>query len=151
MTITLANNVGYLVGVVIKLATGLLLLGLLMGYVLRLLIAMSVLGGEWVVCTTLQGNGIHSNGLLLPVTGRFGIVVLKVFMVDNVELMITLLPASTLGLCLGDRAWGRRRSSEAGGVEGILGLSLIHISEPTRLLSISYAVFCLKKKNTQII
>ena len=32
--------------------------------------------------------------------------------------------------------------------EGFLtkGLSLIHISEPTRLLSISYAVFCLKKK-----
>ena len=29
-----------------------------------------------------------------------------------------------------------------------LALSLIHISEPTRLLSISYAVFCLKKKNT---
>src|SRR5665254_13008 len=27
-----------------------------------------------------------------------------------------------------------------------LRLSLIHISEPTRLLSISYAVFCLKKK-----
>ena len=29
--------------------------------------------------------------------------------------------------------------------EGVM-LSLIHISEPTRLLSISYAVFCLKKK-----
>src|SRR5678815_5849310 len=28
-------------------------------------------------------------------------------------------------------------------------LSLIHISEPTRLLSISYAVFCLKKKTKQ--
>eukprot|EP00658_Telonema_sp_P-2_P029324 TRINITY_DN22320_c0_g1_i2.p2 TRINITY_DN22320_c0_g1~~TRINITY_DN22320_c0_g1_i2.p2 ORF type:complete len:138 (-),score=53.91 TRINITY_DN22320_c0_g1_i2:113-526(-) len=28
-------------------------------------------------------------------------------------------------------------------------LSLIHISEPTRLLSISYAVFCLKKKTTK--
>eukprot|EP00658_Telonema_sp_P-2_P043576 TRINITY_DN31501_c0_g1_i1.p1 TRINITY_DN31501_c0_g1~~TRINITY_DN31501_c0_g1_i1.p1 ORF type:complete len:125 (-),score=30.04 TRINITY_DN31501_c0_g1_i1:12-386(-) len=28
----------------------------------------------------------------------------------------------------------------------VSGLSLIHISEPTRLLSISYAVFCLKKK-----
>ena len=27
-----------------------------------------------------------------------------------------------------------------------VSLSLIHISEPTRLLSISYAVFCLKKK-----
>ena len=29
----------------------------------------------------------------------------------------------------------------------VLALSLIHISEPTRLLSSSYAVFCLKKKN----
>src|SRR5674536_94056 len=29
---------------------------------------------------------------------------------------------------------------------GVPVLSLIHISEPTRLLSISYAVFCLKKK-----
>ena len=28
----------------------------------------------------------------------------------------------------------------------VVNLSLIHISEPTRLLSISYAVFCLKKK-----
>src|SRR5678815_4991540 len=28
----------------------------------------------------------------------------------------------------------------------LVTLSLIHISEPTRLLSISYAVFCLKKK-----
>ena len=28
-------------------------------------------------------------------------------------------------------------------------LSLIHISEPTRLGMISYAVFCLKKKNKQ--
>ena len=27
-----------------------------------------------------------------------------------------------------------------------VALSLIHISEPTRLLSISYAVFCLKQK-----
>src|SRR5678815_6190998 len=31
-------------------------------------------------------------------------------------------------------------------VRALLDLSLIHISEPTRLLSISYAVFCLKKK-----
>ena len=31
-----------------------------------------------------------------------------------------------------------------------LGLSLIHISEPTRLLSISYAVFCLKKKKKPV-
>eukprot|EP00658_Telonema_sp_P-2_P024943 TRINITY_DN20039_c0_g1_i1.p1 TRINITY_DN20039_c0_g1~~TRINITY_DN20039_c0_g1_i1.p1 ORF type:complete len:556 (+),score=119.70 TRINITY_DN20039_c0_g1_i1:173-1840(+) len=32
------------------------------------------------------------------------------------------------------------------GAAPVLSLSLIHISEPTRLLSISYAVFCLKKK-----
>eukprot|EP00658_Telonema_sp_P-2_P037620 TRINITY_DN27050_c0_g1_i3.p1 TRINITY_DN27050_c0_g1~~TRINITY_DN27050_c0_g1_i3.p1 ORF type:complete len:135 (+),score=35.99 TRINITY_DN27050_c0_g1_i3:24-428(+) len=31
-----------------------------------------------------------------------------------------------------------------------LDLSLIHISEPTRLLSISYAVFCLKKKKKHL-
>src|SRR5678816_342388 len=31
-------------------------------------------------------------------------------------------------------------------VNVLVELSLIHISEPTRLLSISYAVFCLKKK-----
>ena len=31
---------------------------------------------------------------------------------------------------------------------GVLGLSLIHISEPTRRTPISYAVFCLKKKKT---
>ena len=30
-----------------------------------------------------------------------------------------------------------------------LDLSLIHISEPTRQAEISYAVFCLKKKNKQ--
>eukprot|EP00658_Telonema_sp_P-2_P051911 TRINITY_DN4001_c0_g4_i2.p1 TRINITY_DN4001_c0_g4~~TRINITY_DN4001_c0_g4_i2.p1 ORF type:complete len:297 (+),score=89.02 TRINITY_DN4001_c0_g4_i2:80-970(+) len=37
---------------------------------------------------------------------------------------------------------------ESGEIPGGWGeyLSLIHISEPTRLLSISYAVFCLKKK-----
>ena len=31
----------------------------------------------------------------------------------------------------------------------VILLSLIHISEPTRLLSISYAVFCLKKKKNE--
>eukprot|EP00658_Telonema_sp_P-2_P031421 TRINITY_DN23509_c0_g1_i4.p1 TRINITY_DN23509_c0_g1~~TRINITY_DN23509_c0_g1_i4.p1 ORF type:complete len:248 (-),score=28.01 TRINITY_DN23509_c0_g1_i4:54-797(-) len=34
----------------------------------------------------------------------------------------------------------------AGAITHRVDLSLIHISEPTRLLSISYAVFCLKKK-----
>ena len=35
-----------------------------------------------------------------------------------------------------------------GGGTGLI-LSLIHISEPTRQAEISYAVFCLKKKNKQ--
>src|SRR5450756_2885531 len=35
---------------------------------------------------------------------------------------------------------------EAGGLHRFMHLSLIHISEPTRLGMISYAVFCLKKK-----
>eukprot|EP00658_Telonema_sp_P-2_P003373 TRINITY_DN11244_c0_g1_i3.p1 TRINITY_DN11244_c0_g1~~TRINITY_DN11244_c0_g1_i3.p1 ORF type:complete len:103 (-),score=38.07 TRINITY_DN11244_c0_g1_i3:82-390(-) len=35
------------------------------------------------------------------------------------------------------------------GSDAEVSLSLIHISEPTRLLSISYAVFCLKKKKNQ--
>ena len=35
---------------------------------------------------------------------------------------------------------------EVGGSSAVVWLSLIHISEPTRLLSISYAVFCSKTK-----
>eukprot|EP00658_Telonema_sp_P-2_P073487 TRINITY_DN6256_c0_g1_i3.p1 TRINITY_DN6256_c0_g1~~TRINITY_DN6256_c0_g1_i3.p1 ORF type:complete len:137 (-),score=33.04 TRINITY_DN6256_c0_g1_i3:77-487(-) len=38
------------------------------------------------------------------------------------------------------------KSQSLGPDEPASRLSLIHISEPTRLLSISYAVFCLKKK-----
>src|SRR5674476_963908 len=34
-------------------------------------------------------------------------------------------------------------------IDGGYGLSLIHISEPTRQAENSYAVFCLKKKKTQ--
>src|SRR5678816_4857730 len=40
----------------------------------------------------------------------------------------------------------RRRNDESRHAGLCQYLSLIHISEPTRLLSISYAVFCLKKK-----
>eukprot|EP00658_Telonema_sp_P-2_P047034 TRINITY_DN35505_c0_g1_i1.p1 TRINITY_DN35505_c0_g1~~TRINITY_DN35505_c0_g1_i1.p1 ORF type:complete len:101 (+),score=15.30 TRINITY_DN35505_c0_g1_i1:84-386(+) len=55
--------------------------------------------------------------------------------------------------------WGTLHCVDNGGVflalsescfhKGLI-LSLIHISEPTRLLSISYAVFCLKKKTNHI-
>src|SRR5450756_2764837 len=43
--------------------------------------------------------------------------------------------------------WGWRTN---GRWLAILDLSLIHISEPTRLGMISYAVFCLKKKKREI-
>src|SRR5674536_16778 len=49
----------------------------------------------------------------------------------------------------GDEQLAGQRHDQRGGLAGGRGLSLIHISEPTRLLSISYAVFCLKKKNTK--
>eukprot|EP00658_Telonema_sp_P-2_P018482 TRINITY_DN17251_c0_g1_i5.p1 TRINITY_DN17251_c0_g1~~TRINITY_DN17251_c0_g1_i5.p1 ORF type:complete len:144 (+),score=11.13 TRINITY_DN17251_c0_g1_i5:524-955(+) len=47
-----------------------------------------------------------------------------------------------------DRASGMHgiQAAMAGSIDRNRDLSLIHISEPTRLLSISYAVFCLKKK-----
>ena len=35
-------------------------------------------------------------------------------------------------------------------IQNIYGLSLIHISEPTRRTPISYAVFCLKKKKKHV-
>ena len=41
---------------------------------------------------------------------------------------------------------GRRIFSSAESLPKVNNLSLIHISEPTRLGMISYAVFCLKKK-----
>ncbi len=41
-----------------------------------------------------------------------------------------------------------RKRGEQTGLDTLVVLSLIHISEPTRPLYISYAVFCLKKKKT---
>src|SRR5674476_379743 len=42
--------------------------------------------------------------------------------------------------------WGAR-FGESIALRAVVALSLIHISEPTRQAEISYAVFCLKKKN----
>src|SRR5678815_1019973 len=54
---------------------------------------------------------------------------------------------------LRDKLWSNTKVAKNGKnsfngfkIKITLVLSLIHISEPTRLLSISYAVFCLKKK-----
>src|SRR5450756_2765383 len=50
-------------------------------------------------------------------------------------------PAVSVWMLLPRDGWRRL------GVRAAHSLSLIHISEPTRLGMISYAVFCLKKKN----
>src|SRR5680860_1803689 len=52
--------------------------------------------------------------------------------------------------CSHERSWKHTRCTVRGGPPGGCTahlLSLIHISEPTRRTPISYAVFCLKKKN----
>ncbi len=43
-----------------------------------------------------------------------------------------------------------RKRGEQIGLDTLVVLSLIHISEPTRQEAISYAVFCLKKKTYKI-
>ena len=56
------------------------------------------------------------------------------------------LTTEELKLRFSDNIFGR--ISETADELGLECLSLIHISEPTRQEAISYAVFCLKKKNT---
>src|SRR5450756_3178168 len=63
---------------------------------------------------------------------------IAVGMVEVTGAALVLDPLNVVGVHSGIGA--RRVRSGAG------GLSLIHISEPTRLGMISYAVFCLKKK-----
>src|SRR5450759_1471916 len=63
--------------------------------------------------------------------------------------------ASGQVVALDDRCCHRAAPLSMGRIEGddircMYHLSLIHISEPTRLGMISYAVFCLKKKKEQI-
>eukprot|EP00658_Telonema_sp_P-2_P051274 TRINITY_DN3932_c0_g2_i11.p2 TRINITY_DN3932_c0_g2~~TRINITY_DN3932_c0_g2_i11.p2 ORF type:complete len:110 (+),score=27.19 TRINITY_DN3932_c0_g2_i11:451-780(+) len=58
-----------------------------------------------------------------------------------------LVEYSSTPQCAFHTVWGPSGRGFAGLLPFLLDkLSLIHISEPTRLLSISYAVFCLKKK-----
>eukprot|EP00658_Telonema_sp_P-2_P067425 TRINITY_DN56337_c0_g1_i2.p1 TRINITY_DN56337_c0_g1~~TRINITY_DN56337_c0_g1_i2.p1 ORF type:complete len:120 (+),score=14.33 TRINITY_DN56337_c0_g1_i2:151-510(+) len=55
-------------------------------------------------------------------------------------LLLGVVTASAMAAVVG------KGTTTAFSIGTVVGLSLIHISEPTRLLSISYAVFCLKKK-----
>src|SRR5660398_260452 len=51
----------------------------------------------------------------------------------------------------GRRLWPARRRASRRTTRRCSPLSLIHISEPTRLRRISYAVFCLKKKGQPVL
>ena len=55
----------------------------------------------------------------------------------------------TIGVFMGAQYGHLEEFHEAAAAMG-KGLSLIHISEPTRRTPISYAVFCLKKKKTNV-
>ena len=59
----------------------------------------------------------------------------------GMELLASLEPFGFIGL-----GWFEAGARSFYNSKKPVYLSLIHISEPTRLLSISYAVFCLKKK-----
>src|SRR5678815_3822556 len=65
--------------------------------------------------------------------------------VDNLRGWLTTVVARVCLDMLRTRASRREDPLDVHVPDPII-LSLIHISEPTRLLSISYAVFCLKKK-----
>src|SRR5674536_174262 len=67
----------------------------------------------------------------------FGIRVVYIHVVALTHVARRVSGRRRLGPRAGEQVCVRRRGHR---------LSLIHISEPTRLLSISYAVFCLKKK-----
>src|SRR5678815_6007657 len=61
---------------------------------------------------------------------------------------LALGPGDKLNLTVfyGSHSFQAAYALDSSGQISVQYLSLIHISEPTRLLSISYAVFCLKKK-----
>src|SRR5665213_4529592 len=58
----------------------------------------------------------------------------------------TFLDAKRNAIFIGGTGTGKTHLCIAVASAVIRGLSLIHISEPTRQAEISYAVFCLKKK-----
>src|SRR5678816_2446363 len=86
-------------------------------------------------------------GFIVGVGGGEGVLVLRgrryPFTVSGMSVGFTIGASTTR---LTGRAFNVNGPASIEGSYGAVGaLSLIHISEPTRLLSISYAVFCLKK------
>src|SRR5678816_710591 len=91
--------------------------------------------------TTVTPKAKH--GDLLALISKVGITLLSSATLNEtleqiVSLVFEAVPA--------DRCVIMMRDEGSEDLRVAVALSLIHISEPTRLLSISYAVFCLKKK-----
>eukprot|EP00658_Telonema_sp_P-2_P034975 TRINITY_DN25494_c0_g1_i1.p1 TRINITY_DN25494_c0_g1~~TRINITY_DN25494_c0_g1_i1.p1 ORF type:complete len:409 (+),score=94.95 TRINITY_DN25494_c0_g1_i1:91-1317(+) len=92
---------------------------------------------DWTNWTQVTYFGIApAISMCLVLLGDTVMVVLNVVIPSRFRMM-----PKTPGEYLGEEGGEQGPEDEAE-----LDLSLIHISEPTRLLSISYAVFCLKKK-----
>src|SRR5659263_389304 len=97
--------------------------------------------GGWPNCLRLANDQIE-----LVATTDVGPRIIRLAFIGGRNLFKTF--DATLGLSGGTewRSYGGHRLWHA--PETRPRLSLIHISEPTRLGMISYAVFCLKKKKT---
>ena len=90
-------------------------------------------------------------GLVLSMSG----ITIALFLVTKqIAVLLTggaLLLCALAGIFVLTQAFGKRLSQFTADLCQTLDLSLIHISEPTRLGMISYAVFCLKKKTINVI
>ena len=75
-----------------------------------------------------------------------GFMVLVGFCQDDTKEIVDKIVDKMIGLRVFEDENGKMNLS----LQDVHGLSLIHISEPTRQAEISYAVFCLKKKKKEI-
>ena len=94
------------------------------------------------VQATINGSNEHKLKITSPGKGGYGI---ESITINNTTYGYTAIKNQYLtGTSSGDL------DNMLMNIDGSIILSLIHISEPTRLGMISYAVFCLKKKKTKL-
>src|SRR5450756_1761582 len=107
-------------------------------------VAITIGGQEYRLVLTTKATkeiarrygGLENLGIKLMKTENFELAL------DEIVWLITLL--ANQSVLIDNRLNGEKRSLLT--EDDVELLSLIHISEPTRLGMISYAVFCLKKK-----
>src|SRR5678815_1359768 len=80
---------------------------------------------------------------LVGIEHDYGLACETLLHVEHVLILQTVILAEEIAAALARREGVALVVEER--LQTVFNLSLIHISEPTRLLSISYAVFCLKK------